>query len=64
MLLWAQVSADLCLRERPVPGTGSLFFAAASLKEPLTGRVLLLDRRGEADSALGLADLLGGARWL
>ena len=63
MLLWAQVSADLCLCERPVPGTDRLFLAADGLKEPLMGLVLLLDRRGGVDSALGLTDLGEGA-WL
>ena len=62
-LLRVLVSADLCLRERHVSGTGSLFLATVGLKEPPTGLVLLLDRRGGVDSALGLTDLGEGA-WL
>ena len=61
LLLRVLVSADLCLRERPVPSMGGLFFAADGLKEPLMGLVLLLDRRGGAESALGLTDLRGMA---
>ena len=58
-LLRVLVGANLCLRERLLPGTGRLFLAAAGLNEPLTGLVLQLVRGGGADSALGLADLLG-----
>ncbi len=62
-LLRVLASADLCLRERPLPGTGRLFLDAAGLNEPLTGLVLQLVRGFGVDSALGLTDLLDEARW-